>query len=147
MSDPDFYDATTIFPDHVVARIIAIAALASLIGREKPEPVRMFISRKLRPLSNQLAASYVTDAARTAEQPVGDDTAVHGVYPCAGEDEWCVISLRTASDRRPWPTPWAHRNCPKTVALSSKRCRRGRRGWIRTPSQSCFNGRACRPRR
>ena len=24
---------------------------------------------------------------------------VHGVYPCAGEDEWCVVSLRTASDR------------------------------------------------
>jgi hypothetical protein len=24
---------------------------------------------------------------------------VHGVYPCAGEDEWCVISLRTSSDR------------------------------------------------
>ena len=33
--DPDFYDATTIFPDHVVARITAIAALASLIGREQ----------------------------------------------------------------------------------------------------------------
>ena len=33
--DPGFYDATTIFPDHVVARITAIAALASLIGRER----------------------------------------------------------------------------------------------------------------
>ena len=30
-----FYDATTIFPDHVVARITAIAALAALIRRDR----------------------------------------------------------------------------------------------------------------
>ena len=32
--DTGFYDATTIFPDHVVARITAIAALAALIDRD-----------------------------------------------------------------------------------------------------------------
>jgi crotonobetainyl-CoA:carnitine CoA-transferase CaiB-like acyl-CoA transferase len=30
-----FYDATTVFPDHVVARITAIGALAALIGRDR----------------------------------------------------------------------------------------------------------------
>ena len=30
-----FYDATTIFPDHVVGRISAIGALAGLIRRER----------------------------------------------------------------------------------------------------------------
>ena len=34
LTNPGFYDATTIFPDHVVARITAIAALASLISRD-----------------------------------------------------------------------------------------------------------------
>ena len=29
-----FYDATTIFPDHVVGRVTAIAALAALIHRD-----------------------------------------------------------------------------------------------------------------
>jgi crotonobetainyl-CoA:carnitine CoA-transferase CaiB-like acyl-CoA transferase len=97
--DPDFYDATTIFPDHVVGRISAIAALASLIGREQTGTGAHVHISQAEAAVNQLAASYATDAARTADLPVGDDTAVHGVYACAGEDEWCVISLRTAADR------------------------------------------------
>jgi crotonobetainyl-CoA:carnitine CoA-transferase CaiB-like acyl-CoA transferase len=48
---------------------------------------------------NQLATAYVAEAARAAQSPVADDTAVHAVYPCAGEDEWCVISLRSDDDR------------------------------------------------
>jgi crotonobetainyl-CoA:carnitine CoA-transferase CaiB-like acyl-CoA transferase len=31
--------------------------------------------------------------------PVTDDDAIHGVYPCAGDDEWCVISVRSDDDR------------------------------------------------
>jgi crotonobetainyl-CoA:carnitine CoA-transferase CaiB-like acyl-CoA transferase len=98
--DPGFYDATTIFPDHVVARITAIAALASLIGRECTGTGAHVHISQAEAAVNQLAATYVTDAARTANLPVADDSAVHGVYPCAGDDEWCVISLRTASDRQ-----------------------------------------------
>jgi crotonobetainyl-CoA:carnitine CoA-transferase CaiB-like acyl-CoA transferase len=30
---------------------------------------------------------------------VSDDTAVHTVHPCAGDDEWCVISVRSDGDR------------------------------------------------
>ena len=97
--DPGFYDATTIFPDHVVARITAIAALASLIGREDTGTGAHVHISQAEAAVNQLAATYVTDAARTANLPVVDDPAVHGVHPCSGEDEWCVISLRNTSDR------------------------------------------------
>jgi len=97
--DPGFYDATTIFPDHVVARITAIAALASLISRARTGTGAHVHISQAEGAVNQLAASYVTDAARTANLPVVDDLAMHGVYPCAGEDEWCVVSLRSASDR------------------------------------------------
>ena len=48
---------------------------------------------------NQLTTAYVAEAARTAGLSVTDDTAVHGVYPCDGEDEWCVISVRSDADR------------------------------------------------
>lgn len=96
---PGFYDATTVFPDHVVARITAIAALASLIGREQAGTGAHVHVSQAEAAVNQLAVSYVTAAAGTAQLPVGDDPAVHGVYPCAGEDEWCVISLRTSTDR------------------------------------------------
>jgi crotonobetainyl-CoA:carnitine CoA-transferase CaiB-like acyl-CoA transferase len=98
--DPGFYDATTVFPDHVVARITAIAAVASLIGREQSGTGAHVHISQAEAAVNQLAASYVTDAARTAGSPVVDDTAVHGVYPCRGDDEWCVISLRTPADRQ-----------------------------------------------
>lgn len=97
---PGFFDATTIFPDHVAARITAIAALASLIGREQTGTgARVHISQAESAVS-QLAASYVTDAAVVAGVPVDEGSAAHGVYGCAGDDEWCVISLRTAADRR-----------------------------------------------
>ncbi len=98
--DPGFYDATTVFPDHVVARITAIAALASLIARERAGIGAHVHISQAEAAVNQLAVSFVVDAARSANLPVDDDPAVHGVYPCAGEDEWCVISLRTAADRR-----------------------------------------------
>jgi crotonobetainyl-CoA:carnitine CoA-transferase CaiB-like acyl-CoA transferase len=97
--DGNFYDATTIFPDHVVARITAIAALAAIIGRENAGTGAHVHISQAEAAVNQLATAYVAEAARAARLPVDDDTAVHGVYPCAGEDEWCVLSLRTDDDR------------------------------------------------
>jgi crotonobetainyl-CoA:carnitine CoA-transferase CaiB-like acyl-CoA transferase len=48
---------------------------------------------------HQLATAYVGDAARTAGAPVADDTATHIVCPCDGDDEWCVVSVRSDIDR------------------------------------------------
>ncbi len=93
-----FYDATTIFPDHVVARITAIAALAAIIHRDRTGTgAHVHISQAEAAVS-QLVTTYVTEAARATQLPVADDTAVHAVYPCAGQDEWCVISLRSDTD-------------------------------------------------
>ncbi len=110
--DPGFYDATTIFPDHVVARITAIAALASLIGRDRTGTGAHVHISQAEAAVNQLAASYVTDAARSAKLPVTDDPGVHGVYACAGEDEWCVISLRSAADRQVLATAMGRSDLP-----------------------------------
>jgi crotonobetainyl-CoA:carnitine CoA-transferase CaiB-like acyl-CoA transferase len=96
-----FYDATTIFPDHVVGRITAIGALAALIHSERTgEGARVHVSQT-EAVVNQLDARYVTDAVRAAgHADLRDDTSVHDVYPCAGDDEWCVISIRTDADWR-----------------------------------------------
>jgi crotonobetainyl-CoA:carnitine CoA-transferase CaiB-like acyl-CoA transferase len=96
-----FYDATTIFPDHVVGRITAIGALAALIHSERTgEGARVHVSQT-EAVVNQLDARYVTDAVRAAgHADLQDDTSVHDVYPCAGDDEWCVISIRTDADWR-----------------------------------------------
>jgi crotonobetainyl-CoA:carnitine CoA-transferase CaiB-like acyl-CoA transferase len=95
-----FYDATTIFPDHVVARITAISALAALIHRDHTgRAARVHVSQA-EVVVNQLDTTYVTQAADSAHPGLVElDPAVHAVYPCAGDDEWCVISLRHHQDR------------------------------------------------
>jgi len=96
-----FYDATTIFPDHVVGRITAIGALAALIhGERTGEGARVHVSQT-EAVVNQLDVGYVTEAVRAAgHADLRDDTSLHDVYPCAGDDEWCVISIRTDADWR-----------------------------------------------
>jgi crotonobetainyl-CoA:carnitine CoA-transferase CaiB-like acyl-CoA transferase len=94
-----FYDATTIFPDHISARITAIATLAALIGRDHTGTGAHVHISQAEAAVNQLATAYVAEAARAARLSVADDPAVHAVYPCDGDDEWCVISLRSDADR------------------------------------------------
>ncbi|MDT5155579.1 MAG: hypothetical protein QOI01_7312 [Mycobacterium sp.] len=93
VGDAGFYDATTIFPDHVVARITAIAALAALIDRDTTDSGAHVHISQAEAAVNQLTTSYVSEAARAAGLDVVDDEAIHGVYPCVGDDEWCVISV------------------------------------------------------
>ncbi|ORV45544.1 acyl-CoA transferase [Mycolicibacter engbaekii] len=92
-----FYDATTVFPDHVVARVAAIGALAALIGARRTATGSHVHVSQAETAVNQLDTSYVARAAGQAVQP---DTAVDLVCPCAGDDEWCVISIRTDADMR-----------------------------------------------
>jgi len=94
-----FYDATTIFPDHVVARITAIATLAALIRRDRAEGGAHVHISQAEAAVNQLDVAYVAEAARAAGLAVSDDPVQHDVFPCAGDDEWCVISLRSEEDR------------------------------------------------
>jgi crotonobetainyl-CoA:carnitine CoA-transferase CaiB-like acyl-CoA transferase len=96
-----FYDATTVFPDHVVGRITALGALAALIHRDRNGAgARVHVSQA-EAVVNQLDVRYVTDAARADHgAELNDDTSVHEVFPCAGDDEWCVISIRHDADWR-----------------------------------------------
>jgi crotonobetainyl-CoA:carnitine CoA-transferase CaiB-like acyl-CoA transferase len=94
-----FYDATTVFPDHVSARVTATATLAAFIGRAHTGTGAHVHISQAEAAVNQLATAYVAEAARAARVSVADDPAVHAVCPCDGDDEWCVISLRSDADR------------------------------------------------
>ncbi len=97
-----FYDATTIFPDHVVGRITAIGALAGLIRRKRRGVgARIHVSQAEAGI-NQLDTRFVMFAAEAAGSghAVRHDEAAHLVLRCAGEDEWCVVSLCSDADRR-----------------------------------------------
>ncbi|KAA8958769.1 CaiB/BaiF CoA-transferase family protein [Mycobacterium sp.] len=110
-----FYDATTVFPDHVIGRITAIGALAALIHRDRTGGgARVHVSQA-EAVVNQLDTRYVAEAARDAGHAVRADTAVHAVCPCAGDDEWCVISIRSDAD---WQTATTIFGFPKLAADS-----------------------------
>jgi crotonobetainyl-CoA:carnitine CoA-transferase CaiB-like acyl-CoA transferase len=87
-----FYDATTVFPDHVVARVTAIGALAALIAARRSGAGAHVHVSQAEAAVNQLDTCYV---ARAAGASVQADTALDLVCPCSGDDEWCVISIRT----------------------------------------------------
>jgi crotonobetainyl-CoA:carnitine CoA-transferase CaiB-like acyl-CoA transferase len=93
-----FFDATTIFPDHVVGRITAIGALAALIRRRRRGLGAHVHVSQAEAVLNQLDVSYVVLGADSGT--VRPDPAVHRVYPCAAEDQWCVISICSDADRR-----------------------------------------------
>lgn len=98
-----FYDATTIFPDHVVGRITAIGALAALIRRNRTgKGARIHVSQAEAGV-NQLDTLFVMLAAEAAGPGAGADVVheevEHLVLACAGDDEWCVVSIGSDRDR------------------------------------------------
>ncbi len=141
-----FYDATTIFPDHVVGRIAAILALAALIRRDRDGAGAHVHISQAEVVVNQLDTLFVTEAALAAGAEVRTDTSVHAVCPCAGDDEWCVVSIGSDDEwrcagihfwvlRRPIPPNWwsrwnavdqVRRSTPPEAAqaLQDRRCGR-----------------------
>jgi crotonobetainyl-CoA:carnitine CoA-transferase CaiB-like acyl-CoA transferase len=84
-----------------VGRISAIGALAGLIRKHRTGVgARIHVSQAEAAI-NQLDTIYVTQAAEVSGVgEVLEDGAVHRVLACAGDDEWCVVSLRSEADRR-----------------------------------------------
>ncbi|MCV7317527.1 CoA transferase [Mycolicibacillus parakoreensis] len=92
-----FYDATTIFPDHVAGRVTAIGALAALIDRRRGGGGHRVHVAQTEIAINQLAPHFVAAGAGTAAT-VEAATGVDVVCAAAGDDEWCVISVRSDAD-------------------------------------------------
>lgn len=97
-------DGLTVYPDHVIGRIVAAAALAALIGRARTgRGCRVTCAQSeaiLTALSTEIAEEAMTPGAvRPRGNSLGAD-APCGVYPCAGADEWCVVSVCDDEDYR-----------------------------------------------
>lgn len=83
-----FSDSITIYPDHVAARVGAMAAVALLI-------------RRLRTGTGGRASVAQSEvlAAQFGREIAGVPTTERStVYACAGEDEWCVVTERDGRD-------------------------------------------------
>jgi len=102
--DAGFSDSTTIHPDHYAARVTAITALAALIGRRRSGRGAEIATSQAEAILMQIGKLLVEESLRPgavqATGNVGRDAAPWGVYPCDGDDEWCVVTVRDDDDWR-----------------------------------------------
>jgi crotonobetainyl-CoA:carnitine CoA-transferase CaiB-like acyl-CoA transferase len=103
--DPEsFSDSTTIHPDHYAARVTATVALAALIGRRRSGVGAEVATSQAETILMQLGELLVEEALAPGtvgpSANAGRHAAPWGVYPCAGDDEWCAVTVRDDADWR-----------------------------------------------
>ncbi|MEV0361353.1 CaiB/BaiF CoA transferase family protein [Nocardia fusca] len=90
-------DGQTVYPDHIAAQVTAVAVLATLIGRRRTGRGTHIEVAQADTALVHLGAQLVTEALRpgTVTAPGNGDpyAAPSGVYACAGDDEWCVVTV------------------------------------------------------
>jgi crotonobetainyl-CoA:carnitine CoA-transferase CaiB-like acyl-CoA transferase len=100
--DASYSDASTIYPDHVAARVGAVAVLALLLRRRHSGRGGTVSVAQAEVILTQMATELAAESARPGSvYAVGNrlpGDAPRGVYPCAGDDEWCVVTVRGSAD-------------------------------------------------
>jgi crotonobetainyl-CoA:carnitine CoA-transferase CaiB-like acyl-CoA transferase len=97
--DPEsFSDSITVYPDHVAGRISAIGVLALLIRRLRTGLGGQVSVSQAEVMLSHMAPSIAAHALEKSSQVVIREVAQSNVYPCAGDDEWCVVTMRNAAD-------------------------------------------------
>ncbi|WP_077034893.1 CaiB/BaiF CoA-transferase family protein [Pelomonas sp. KK5] len=97
-----FSDSTTIVPDHFVGRISA-TAIAALLIRRLRTGAGGFIDvaqaeAGLGVLATELLRESLQPGSVGPRGNADEFEAPHGVFPCAGDDEWCVVAVRDGCD-------------------------------------------------
>jgi crotonobetainyl-CoA:carnitine CoA-transferase CaiB-like acyl-CoA transferase len=92
-----------IYPDHLVGRMSALAAAAGLLARDQTGEGGHIEVAQVETTIGILGDLYMQEALEAGSaRPHGNHShrgAPWGVYPCAGADEWCVI---TVTDDAAW---------------------------------------------
>jgi crotonobetainyl-CoA:carnitine CoA-transferase CaiB-like acyl-CoA transferase len=97
-------DGQTVYPDHIAAHITASAVLAALIARTRTgRGADIQVAQAdtaLVQLGTQLVAESMRPGSVTAPGNADPHRAPGGVYACAGDDEWCAVTVRDDEDWR-----------------------------------------------
>jgi crotonobetainyl-CoA:carnitine CoA-transferase CaiB-like acyl-CoA transferase len=143
--EPDtFSDAATVYPDHVCARIGAVASLAMLVRRERTGAggsVSVAQSEvMLGHMSARIAAGELERRGRAVDRPV--EVAPWGIFPTAGDDDWVAVTVRGDADWRALCTAMARPDLADDQDLATPLLRAAARtridadltGWLGTRS-------------
>jgi crotonobetainyl-CoA:carnitine CoA-transferase CaiB-like acyl-CoA transferase len=90
-------DTQTIYPDHFSGRVAVNAVVGALIRRDRDGVGADIRVAQAETIINQFADRFMQVSLDPSVEPVGntpDGAAPWNVYPCAGDDEWCVITVR-----------------------------------------------------
>jgi crotonobetainyl-CoA:carnitine CoA-transferase CaiB-like acyl-CoA transferase len=101
--DSDFFgDNTTIYPDNLCARVMAVAGLAALIRARSSGLSAHVDGSQAEMILPEIAVALAHESLQpgsgfnAAAGTAGDATS--DVLPCAGDDQWCVVSVRADED-------------------------------------------------
>jgi len=99
--ETECWDGVTVYPDHVAARIGALAVAACLVRRARTgSGARLELGQSdvaLHQLAPQLALESLEPGSVQAVGNRGHHL-FGGLFPCAGDDEWCVIDARSPDE-------------------------------------------------
>jgi len=92
-------DGSTVYPDHIAGHLTAALVLAALIAREHTgRGARIEVAQADTAL-NQIAISLAAESLEPGSvRPLGNAdrcAAPSGVFECAGDDEWCAVTVGT----------------------------------------------------
>ena len=94
--------STNIHPDHLVGRLGALGVVAALLRRKRDGSGAHVQVAQFEALVQLLGDLFMKESlAPGTVHPRGNSSergAPWGVYPCAGEDEWCVINVRSDAE-------------------------------------------------
>jgi crotonobetainyl-CoA:carnitine CoA-transferase CaiB-like acyl-CoA transferase len=94
----EFSDGMTIYPDHVSGRLLAIGALALLVRRMRTGWGGTTSLAQAEVISAHLGA-HIAAHSLGETRPLRPD-APWNIFPCAGDDEWVVVTVRNDADWR-----------------------------------------------
>jgi len=114
-------------PDHVVGRLGAMAAVACLIGRLRAGRGAHVEIAQVEVVINLMAEVFAL-AARDPSRAVAQGNrsergAPWGVYPCRGEQRWCVIACRSDAEWTRLQTALGWEADPTLDDVSARRAR------------------------
>lgn len=98
--EDSFSDAITVYPDHVAGRIGVIGVIAMLVRRLRAGLGGQVSVSQAEVMLSHLATRIAAEAISRAGCTLEGDAPQSDVFPCAGDDEWCVVTIRNATDQQ-----------------------------------------------